>query len=375
MERIKFLFVCIIVTAGFACRERYNPPIISSAEAYLVVEGVLNAGTGPSTIRLSRSFKLDDSARLRGEKNAQVLVEGKDNVTRQLAMSGDGFYTSPNLNLSIGGEYRLRIITANGKEYLSDYVIAKKTPAIDSLGFKQDENGVEIYVNAHDDLNNTRYYRWDYDETWEIRTFYHSNYKYVNGVVLPRGPGDDVSICWKYATSTRIILGSTARLQSDIVFRAPLTFISNGSEKLDVRYSIFVRQYALDKQGYEFYEMMKKNTEDIGTVFDPQPSEIKGNIKCVSNPGELVIGYVSAAVIEEKRFFISTNELARWHFEQDCPKHDIPNHPDSIRDAYAGGGSIFTQIFPNGVGRYEVAPIRCVECTARGGSLIRPSYW
>lgn len=375
MERIKFLFVCIIVTAGFACREPYNPTIISSADAYLVVEGVLNAGAGPSTVRLSRSFKLDDNAQLRGEKNAQVMVEGKDNITRQLTMSGDGFYSSPNLNLTLGGEYRLRIITANGKEYLSDYVIAKKTPPIDSLGFKQDENGVEVYVNTHDESNNTRYYRWDYDETWEIRTYYYSNYKYVNGVVVPRGSGDDVSICWKYGSSTRIILGSTARLQSDIVFRAPLTFIGNGSEKLDVRYSMLLRQYALDKQGYEFYEMMKKNTEDIGTVFDPQPSEVKGNMKCVSNPGELVIGYVSAAMIEEKRFFISANELDRWRFEQDCPKSDIPDHADSIREAYAGGGSIFSQIFPNGIARYEVAPISCVECPARGGSLIRPSYW
>jgi len=375
MKRIKFFWVCLVFITGFACKEPYKPTIISSSNSYLVIEGVLNAGAGPTGIRLTRTFKLDDTARLRGERNAQVLVEGKDNTTRLLTMNGDGFYTSPNLNLVLNQEYRLRIITANGKEYLSDYVVAKKTPVIDSLGFRQDDKGVQVYVNTHDDSNNTHYYRWDYDETWEIRTYYNSNFKYVNGAVIPRVPGDEVSICWKYNSSSNILLGSSASLQSDIIYQAPVTFIGNGSEKLAVRYSIFLRQYALDTSGYEFYEMMKKNTENLGTIFDAQPSEIKGNVHCTSDPGELVIGYVSAAVIEEKRFFISANELRGWNFDQDCRKSDIPNHPDSIADAYSGGLSIFDAIYAPVITRYEVAPIRCVECTARGGSLTKPSYW
>jgi hypothetical protein len=88
------------------------------------------------------------------------MVEGKDNTTRQLPMSGEGVYSSPDLNLVLDAEYRLRIITANGKEYQSDYITAKKTPAIDSLEFRQNEKGVQIYVNTHDALNNTWYYRW-----------------------------------------------------------------------------------------------------------------------------------------------------------------------------------------------------------------------
>ena len=129
----------MLLFAGFACREPYKPDLISSSNAYLVIEGVLNAGNGPTTIRLTRTFKLDDTAKVKGERNAKVLVEGKDNTTRQLIMDGDGIYTSPDLNLVLKNEYRLRIITANGKEYLSDYVLAKYTPPIDSLGFKQDD--------------------------------------------------------------------------------------------------------------------------------------------------------------------------------------------------------------------------------------------
>ena len=192
---------------GFACRDLYEPGLVSSDDSYLVVEGVLNAGSGPTDIRLTRTFKLDDSARLRGEQNASVTVEGKDNTTRQLTMTSDGIYTSPNLNLVLNQEYRLRIVTANGKEYLSEYVMAKKTPVIDSVSFRQNDKGVQIYVTTHDNTNNTRYYLWNYEETWEIWTYYFSKYKYENDMVYRRTSADDVSTCWKYGYSNDILIG------------------------------------------------------------------------------------------------------------------------------------------------------------------------
>ena len=379
MRRINYFLMCLALITGFACKEPYKPTIISSPNAYLVIEGVLNAGAGPTSIRLTRTFKLADTAHLKGELNAQIVVEGKDNTTRPLTMDGDGFYVSPNLNLTLNQEYRIRIMTANGKEYLSDYVVAKKTPVIDSVGWEREDKGVQVYVNAHDASNNTQYYRWDYDETWEIRSYYESEFKYVNGVVIKRTPTEGVYYCWKYDRSSDILLGSSARLASDIITRAPIAFFGTGDEKLAVRYSILLRQYALDKTGYEFYEIMKKNTESLGTIFDAQPSEMRGNIRCTSDPEEVVIGYISAATIEEKRIFISGLDLPRWNFYQDCPEILVRNHPDSIQDAYAGGGSIYSAVFspanPNIITYYKASISHCVECPKRGGSLVRPSYW
>lgn len=377
MSTAKTLLTCWMLVTLFSCKEVYKPVVISSSNSFLVVEGVLDAGTGPTSIRLSRTFKLDDTAQLRGERNAQVTVEGKDNTIRTLNMTGDGLYSSSNLGLIINNEYRLRIKTTGGKEYLSDYIIARKTPAIDSIGWKQDENGVQLYVNTHDASNNTRYYRWDYDETWEIMTYYYSEFKYENGVVRKRNQSEAVTNCWKYDASNSILIGSSARLESDIIHRAPVARFFNGDEKFSVRYSILLRQYALDKQGYEFYEMMKKNSESLGSIFDAQPSELRGNIRSVSDPGELVIGFISASEVTEKRIFISRSQLDQWRFYEDCPEILVLNHPDSIRDAYDGGGSIYNAVYTifNTISYYKFSRIECVECTARGGSLVRPSYW
>jgi hypothetical protein len=378
MTRTITVLSCLVLVVAIGCREPYNPTVISSSDSYLVVEGILNASHGPTNIRLSRTYKLDDSATLRGENNAQVIVEGKDNSTRLLTMVGEGLYHSPDLGLTIDQEYRLKITTANGKEYMSEYVMAKQNAPIDSLEFEQSEKGVQIYANTHDNTNRSRYYLWNFEETWEIHTFYYSWFKYENEQVVPRGSGDRVSICWKYDFSKNILLGTSASLQSDVITRAPITFIPNFDEKLAVRYSILLRQYALDKRGYDFYELMKKNTESLGTLFDAQPSEMRGNIRCISDPGELVIGYVSASAIEEKRFFILKDQLhLGWRYPQDCPKDDIPNVPDSIKLAYQLGFSIIDEIRSRtgDIVGWNVSKVRCVDCTRRGGSLLKPSYW
>jgi hypothetical protein len=376
MNRLKFLLLPGLALWLIACKDPYRPDLISSSKSYLVVEGILNAGAGPTTIHLSRSFKLDDSATLRGESNATVMVEGKDNIVRHLIMTGDGSYTSDNLGLAINGEYRLRINTTDGKEYLSDYVVARQTPPIDSLSFEQNDKGVEVQVSTHDPANNTRYYLWNFDETWEIWSFFYSFYKFENDQVVLRGPGDEVSTCWKYDFSNSILIGSSASLQSDAIYRAPLIFLPNGDEKLTVRYSILARQYALDKRAYEFYDMMRKNTESLGSIFDAQPSEIRGNIHNTADPGELVIGYVSACDVAEKRFFISKTQIRDWYYYQQCDETKISNNIDSVRYAYTIGYSIYDAVFmgPFIVG-YKVALEPCVDCRRRGGSLARPSYW
>jgi hypothetical protein len=99
-------------------------------------------------------------------------------------------------------------------------------------------------------------------------------------------------------------------------------------------YSINVKQYTWTKEGYEFLEKMKKNTEVTGSVFDPQPSELKGNIRNVSDPTEPVIGFFNICNIEQKRFWIKNSDVPGWGYYPDCPTLDVPNISDSIY-AYA----------------------------------------
>jgi hypothetical protein len=381
MNKGKLLIGCFLCTLSlFSCKDSYRPDLKSTDTNFLVVEAVLNPGAGGASVMLSRTTKID-SAGYKPELNAIVTVEGRDNTTRSMPSVAPGWYNSPNLNLVIGNEYRLRIRTSNGKEYLSAYVKAKITPPIDSIGWKRNDEGVQLYVDAHDATNNTRYYRWDYDETWEIRSFYYSGYIYVssNNTVRDRTITEDVSRCWKYGASTSIAVGTSERLQADIISQAPLNFIANNDEKLCVRYSVLLRQYALDKEGYKFFELMKRNTENLGSIFDAQPSEIRGNVQCVTDPQELVIGYVSASTIVQKRMFIDNIDLPGWRLIEYCPEINVANHPDSIRAAFSSGSlSPYSAVYSPVSGflvAYKSSSAPCVDCLTRRAFNVRPSYW
>ena len=67
--------------------------------------------------------------------------------------------------------------TDDGGSYVSEAVKVLKTPAIDSLhvGIRsqvgvdnENEQSVVIYVDTHDPDNNTWYYRWEWEQTWEV---------------------------------------------------------------------------------------------------------------------------------------------------------------------------------------------------------------
>ncbi|GAC1493540.1 MAG: hypothetical protein NVS1B13_24010 [Flavisolibacter sp.] len=259
---------------------------------------------------------------------------------------------------------------------MSDSIIALNNPPIDSINWRREDKGVRIFANTHDPQNNTRYYRWQYDETWEIHTHYFSVLKFVNGEILNRDPiTEAVNICWKYGASSKIVTGSSVKLKEDIIFEKPLVLIPEGSEKISVRYSILVKQYALSKKAFDFFQILKKNSESLGSFFDAQPSEVPGNMHSITDPTEIVIGMVSISPEREKRIFIDNKELSNWNYKPDCTSFLIANNPDSIQQYIPSLGLPYDVKRGRGIEGYYIAAPVCVDCTVEGGSGIRPSYW
>jgi hypothetical protein len=371
------ILLCLFL-AG--CKEEYDPKVKSSEQSVLVVEGVLNSGGGATNIRLTRTYKLDDSAMLRPEIGAQLTVESKNGMQFPLYdIAGNGNYQIDQLALNRGDEYRLQISTWDGKQYASDYMPVQNNPPIDSISWKRDEEGLRVFVNTHNPEGNTRYYRWEFEETWEIHSSFYSYYKMVDGYPMERQlPEEQVYFCWKNFTSSELLLGNTVQLSEDRVFEKLLFRIPAGSEKLGQRYSVLVRQFALTKEGYDFYQLMKKNTESLGSIFDPQPSEITGNIRSLSDPAEKVIGFISVAPAQEARIFISKDEVPDWGFRMNCNRMvTVPNDMDSITKYFT-----FGEFLPHSARKmgfviieYYGAERRCTDCTTRNGSTEKPWFW
>ncbi len=373
MKAFVNIAVCSMLVIMTACKQEYPLPKETHNLDLLVVEGLLNSA-GPTVVRLSRTFNPTDVGTVLPVANAEVTVEGEDNTMFFLPGNTNGEYTSSQLPLDNAVKYRLRIKTTAGKEYVSDFVPVQLAPAIDSVHWVRTDEAIQLLVTTHDPQNKTWYYRWEYDETWEIHSDFISNFKWVDPAVILRTDPFSIYYCWKHDASSRIFLNSSAKLTSDVISAQQLHSIPIAAEQISVRYSVLVRQYALSKEAYQFWEIMKKNTEQVGTLFDPQPSQLLSNIRAVNDATEAVIGFVSAGSISEKRLFINRNQVEPWRFRRDCEERVIPL--DSLRHFFSNETYIPLQeffVFGRLAG-YTSSVRNCVDCTTRGTN-VRPAFW
>ncbi len=239
-------------------------------------------------------------------------------------------------------------------------------------------NGVQVFLNTHDPANATKYYRWEYIETWEFHSAYNSQLKYnvATNTVIDRT--EQVLKCWRSYGFDKILVGSSVKLNTDVINEMPIAYIEPYNEKLSVLYSINIRQFPLDLKGYNYWEAMKKNTEEVGSIFDPQPNQTVGNVHSVTDPSERVIGYIGVGTSVSKRIFISNSSMpAGWNVPDSyCEIVIVPQNPDSMKAFFGTGTYIPITLSMDDKNRwvYESSYPSCVDCTIKGTN-IKPDFW
>jgi len=374
------------------CKKAYTPPAIASPGTFLVVEGFID-GINPTTIKLSNTVNLSDSTLVAPVLHASVSVQSDQNENYALTETTNGNYVGNGLNLNVSHKYRLSIKTAANKQYYSDYEPVLNSPPIDSVYYKITNDGININLSTHDATNTIQYYRWDYGETWIIHSNYYSILRTDGYSILPRDLiNDDIYTCWQRDSSSSIVVASTARLSKAIVDDNLITSIGSTSEKLGVKYSILVKQYALTSDAYNFWANLKKNTEQLGSIFDTQPSQNNGNIHSSTNPSEQVVGFISVGNTSARRIFITPQYLPAWLPVNPYPNckldtfyyQDVELKGDTVnqvteyltRGPYVPVNAIIPDLFlpfaiPTG---YTGSTRECVDCTLRGANK-QPAFW
>jgi len=246
---------------------------------------------------------------------------------------------------------------------------------------------VTIYVSTHDDQKKSIYYKWSFEETWQYSSPYISNYVYAPNdpaadsfYLIPRVNAGAYNTCWLTSQSSNINLGSTASLNADVISEFPLQTISyDGSNRLITRYSILVKQNVLTKAAYEWEQMLQKNTEQLGSIFDAQPSETGGNLHCTTNATEQVIGFIGCSSQTEKRIFINRYELPNVFVTTGYEVCSVDS-VDKVKEAHAFTDSTYEWVIDhlfkgNDIIGATGAPRGCIDCREKGGVSVKPSFW
>jgi hypothetical protein len=365
-----FLFSIVILLSG--CVTEFIPET-NEDQQMLVVEGLITDQPEAYTIKLSKSLPLGEPSSAIPLGNCYVTVtDDLGNVYNTQESVFGTYVTNPMLFRGVvGRKYSLHITTngQNGKRlnYESFPVEMKPVPPIDSLYYekrilKQNGNyppdeGAQVFLNTHSADNSCRFYRWEFDETWEIRVPF----------TVPN------SSCWININSSVINVKSTAAITASKVDRFPLNFISNETDRLKYKYSMQVKQYSLSEDEFAYWDKLRNISEQVGGLYDITPSSIPSNIMCIENPGEKILGYFSVSATSSKRVFIKNNFTGIIDLYSECIADTIWK-PGPIPNLGIFVWVIIVHEMPIPAYRVTTFEKGCYDCTVRGTNQ-EPSYW
>jgi len=299
--RFRWLLAIVFIVG---CVEPFDPGI-DSYEDVLVVDGILSTGDDPVHVIISRTFSYEQY-RTNPETGAYVIIRDDKGGLFELTEREEGhyYYNGSDLSPEPGRSYQLYIMTADGSEYESDYQEMLVAASFDEAFFREYRmstdgsfsgmQGVEFYINSSGEEDN-RYYRWEWEESWKV----------LSPINYP-----DVRYCWQFSNSFGIHIATTENLQAnslenEFVYRVPFT-----NNKLAIEYSILLKQFAITRDNYIYLTKLQKINEGSGGFFDPIPAALSGNINCITEPDEPVLGFFEASTVESKRLFIAREDLS-----------------------------------------------------------------
>lgn len=376
---IKSLAFALLFLSG--CRDPFEPEVTEQDISLLVVEGYVETDGEESQIMLSRTSPIKGNQGFLAESGATVFLKSESGEEWLFQEKRPGKYTIEE-SFDTGFKYQLGINLLNGQQYLSDPMTPIVTPEIEELGFLRDNAGVEIFVSTKGN-EEAQYFLWDYQEDWifrpGVRTQFIFNPDTKN--VEFRKADQKIDLCWKSNLFPKIILQNASRFQDNTILQRELVRIPLNSEKLMERYSIIVRQRAINQETYDFWEILRKNSDDIGGIFSPLPSLIRGNLKSISeNRDKNVIGMVSMGKSTSKRIYINVNEVAPWpYFIEEYEFCRLDQDTVLVADyerEFASGSRlpvIPVIVLTTTIG-YRAASRACTDCTLRGTN-IKPDFW
>lgn len=371
----KPLLFLILLTAS--CVEPFDIPVRNEDVGFLVVDGYINTKTHTATVSLSRAIPLSDENGFPRELNATVTIEEDGEKKYFLSSLKNGQYQLTNHEFEDHKRYRVHIVTANRKEYYSEFITTKAAPPIDSVSWAPTKDGISIRIDTEDPTGGTQYYRWEYVETWKYEAPLSSEYKLENGVAVGRRGHEHMKTCYATEASKEILTGTTINFSKDKFVDQEITFLPVLSPKSRIHYSILVRQFAVSKEAFDYWQQLSINTETLGGLFDPQPSSLNGNIHSVSDPDEQVLGYFDGGSISESRLFLKYTELPEYLQLYPGPSHCVENEIEPNRVYELGNFYLITTAVYSGpvLIAYKYTTPDCANCTLQGGTTRKPDFW
>jgi hypothetical protein len=332
MKLFRFILLLIIILDG--CVEPYeieNDEFVQS----IVVDGMITDKPGPYFLKLNYSTRtsldLDKAPAVTG---ASIVLHDDEGNTEPYKELGPGLYSTSASGMQgvVGRSYHITI-TVDEKQYVSkpsriypagtinDVYATFAESVLNPDNLELPQNGIRVYFNAEGEQGSPNLFRWRWTGTYEVETYPAlrvkagpmktilpdpipcSGYIAPGNILTQIGPCECCR-CYVPDYGTEINISENQFFQATEFNNMLLATVPYDSKRFYFKYRIALEQLSLDEEAYDYWRIIKQQQEGQSDIFQPNTVRIKGNVECVSNPSERVLGFFSASAVEEKLFDI-----------------------------------------------------------------------
>ena len=331
----------------FACIDEIDLNI-DTDQRKLAVDGFIADSLDNYSISLSYSSVIGE-----GTDNIQHPVSGaKIKVLDELGTAyvfqetEEGIYTHL-MEAEIGKEYYLDIQTPDGRHIQSKPQSIRSSPTIDtsklqietrdylnSAGNFVSEQEAIVRIDTRIEEGEKRpYLRWQVEGEYEFR----ENYPMALNKRICYIP-DRLGLNQLNVFNTADLAGN--ELFDQEVIRTALNY------RFAAQYCFHIYQFSISEDEFTYWNNIRDMINREGSLFDPPPGTVRGNLVNVDDPGDLILGYFSVAGVSYRRFFVNEDEIG-FYVEPRCSSSRFrPQYPD------------------------------CRDCrTLINSTTVRPEYW
>jgi hypothetical protein len=331
-----FLFLLFIFL--FGCIEEIE--VFKGSSESLVIDGTITNGPGPQSVKISYSRQFNTKASYENIAGAIVSIVDDEGVVEPMVYQENGhFETSAAFHAITGRSYQIKIKLESGDEYESLPEKCVAVPPVDNFSAKLNGTQIDFYVDFKDNAEEKNYYRWRYRGTFEFIApvayeMSRTNQRMKNGDCIswdgPLPYAKDIYKCWigesdpEYMNVDDDLLFDGRELKDLFIYSMEL------SRKFDRGYYAEVRQYSMTKEAYTYWKAIKDQMGNNGTIFETSNYQIKGNLRSVQDPNEVVLGYFGVSSVDTKSVFVG--EYMGLFGELPCEINNSGCYPERCMD-------------------------------------------
>jgi hypothetical protein len=260
---------------------------------------------GPYSVRLNYTsgYSPFDVTEFQGQaiQGADVRIVDEAGAAISLKETAKGYYQTPSSFVGlVGKKYQLKIMTKAGQDIASDWQTLSTPVAAEGLDYQ---------FKSAEKVENMRFDLTGYvSDKKQVENYYFiKRQDFIQFLTTcPEPPPPPAPVppcdckCWQAPQNTQPIL-LTDFLVDGSKIKLPL-----GS--IDYRdftdWVVQLEVYSVDKATHTYWQRQEDQRKLGGGIFDKVPAQIIGNLKCLNNPDQQVLGYFMVAGKTKSRLTI-----------------------------------------------------------------------